>query len=80
MLQAAKQVNGLQHAGVQVAFYNIFQLRILVSCYSFQWYHEEYLMGRDLKLVEPVRCVSAHNFSTAQNVLEIPMDWVNKRQ
>merc|ERR1740129_990613 len=36
MLQAAKQVNGLQHAGVQ-------------------WYHEEYLMGRDLKLVEPVR-------------------------
>ena len=37
-------------------------------------------MGRDLKLVEPVRCVAAYNFSTAQNVLEIPMDWVNKRQ
>ena len=56
MLQAAKQVNGLQHAGVQVAFFDHFG-----DFYSdiFQWYHEEYLMGRDLKLVEPIRCASA---------------------
>ena len=35
-------------------------------------------MGRDLKLVEPVRCVSAYNFSATQNVLEISMDWGKK--
>ena len=51
---------------------------IFLLLYCFQWYHEEYLLGRDLKLVEPVRCVSAYNFSATQNVLEISMDWGKK--
>ena len=72
MLQASKQVNGLQHAGVQVGYFEhivfhaVHDIKTSHSLIStshdqlfmwFQWYHEEYLMGRDLKLVEPIRCV-----------------------
>ena len=66
MLQASKQVNGLQHAGVQVEYFAVHDIETSHSLIStshaqlfmwFQWYHEEYLMGRDLKLVEPIRCV-----------------------
>ena len=50
--------------------YTDFSGIIMIIC--FQWYHEEYLVDRDLKPVDPVRCVraiKAHRIILRRSVL-----------